>query len=157
MVKLSATIVLCLIISSFAHAAGSNAPKPGPQDKCPVCGMFVSKYPDFVSSILFKDGSSAFFDGPKDLFQCYLDLQRYLPSKKKTDIAALLVSSYYDLASIDARAAYFVVGSDVRGPMGNELIPFGRQSEAQEFLKDHRGKAILRFNEVTPAVLKEMD
>ncbi len=119
--------------------------------------MFVSKYPDFLSSMAFPDGSQAFFDGPKDLFKCYLDVQRYLPSKKKADVGAVFVRDYYNRTLIDARTAYFVVGSDILGPMGSELIPFKQSAEAQEFLKDHHGKLVLRFAEVTPAILEEME
>ena len=58
---------------------------------------------------------------------------------------------------MDARTAWFVVGSDVLGPMGHELVPFAREAEAREFLRDHRGKQVLRFAEVTPALLKALD
>ncbi len=151
-------IILFLFLSGAVALAGvNNPPNPGPKDKCPVCGMFVSKYPDFLSSMAFADGSHAFFDGPKDLFKCYLDVQRYLPSKKKADIGAVHVMDYYNRAVIDARTAYFVVGSDIRGPMGSELIPFRQNAEAREFLKDHHGTLVLRFDEVTPAILKEME
>jgi copper chaperone NosL len=157
MARSSLTIILFLIISAASFAGVNNPPKPRSEDKCPVCGMFVSRYPDFLSSVVFADGSYVFFDGPKDLFQCYLDTQRYLPSKKKADISALMVTDYYNLAVIDARSAYFVAGSDVHGPMGNELIPFSKRVEANEFLKDHHGKIILRFDEVTPAMLKDRE
>jgi len=155
--RFSAAILVFLLIGSLA-AAGANDPvKPGPGDKCPVCGMFAAKYPEFLSQMVFRDGSSAFFDGPKDLFKCYLNRSRYLPSKNKIDVAALFVKDYYSLAVIDARTAFFVVGSDIRGPMGSELIPFRKKAEAAEFQKDHQGKRTLRFNEVTAFLLKEME
>jgi nitrous oxide reductase accessory protein NosL len=53
--------------------------------------------------------------------------------------------------------AFFVIGSDVHGPMGRELIPFGKPTDAEEFRRDHKGKSVLRFSDVTPAVIKGLD
>jgi copper chaperone NosL len=132
-------------------------PKVTDKDKCPVCGMFVAKYPDWTSSVLFKDGSVAFFDGPKDMFKYLFNLKRYNPSKKKEDIEAVWVKDYYNLSFIKAGEAWFVLGSDVFGPMGHELIPMGKESEAKEFFKDHKGKRIIKFNEVSAEILTTLD
>jgi nitrous oxide reductase accessory protein NosL len=58
---------------------------------------------------------------------------------------------------MDARAAWYVIGSDTLGPMGHELVPLKTQAEAEEFRKDHHGKRILRFDDVTPALLENLD
>jgi nitrous oxide reductase accessory protein NosL len=145
----------------FAVTAASADPtsfiKPSPRDKCPVCGMFVAKYPDFVAEIVFKDGSYAVFDGVKDLFKYYLDLARYNPSKKPSDIRSIFITDYYAVQPTDAFSAFFVIGSDVYGPMGRELIPFVTENDAQEFMKDHAGKQVLRFGEVSAELLKTLD
>jgi nitrous oxide reductase accessory protein NosL len=119
--------------------------------------MFVAKYPDFIAVIRFKDGTYAFFDGAKDMFKYYLNLQKYNPNKKPADIASLRVTDYYDLSMIDGLKAFFVVGSDVYGPMGRELIPFSKEADAREFLKDHKGKSLFGFQEVTPALIQTLD
>jgi nitrous oxide reductase accessory protein NosL len=41
--------------------------------------------------------------------------------------------------------------------MGRELIPLAKEAEAREFLKDHKGKRVLRFGEVTAEVVKGLD
>ncbi len=41
--------------------------------------------------------------------------------------------------------------------MGRELIPFGKNQEALEFKRDHKGKEILKFQDITPAVVKGLD
>lgn len=122
---------------------------PAAGDKCPVCGMFVAKYPDWFAMVQFKDGSRAWFDGPKDMFKFVFEAGEYLPGKSAGDIASLEVTEYYGLTRIDARGAYFVTGSDVHGPMGKELVPFKNRQEAEEFARDHRGKAVLTFDEIT--------
>jgi nitrous oxide reductase accessory protein NosL len=130
---------------------------PGKRDKCPVCGMFVAKYPDWVAAIRFTDGSYAVFDGAKDLFKFWLDMAAFDRSRRPADVASIQVTDYYAVKPVDARKAYFVVGSDVLGPMGHELVPFESEADARAFLADHRGRRVLRFDEVGPAVLRELD
>ncbi len=149
--------LLAVALAIPAGAAGPTARKPAAGDKCPVCGMFVAKYPDFAAQMQFKNGSVLHFDGAKDMFKYYLSPGRYLTSRKQGDPTTIHVTSYYSLAPIDGRTAWYVVGSDVFGPMGRELIPFGNEAEAREFLKDHKGKRLLRFGEVTAAIVRELD
>ena len=66
-------IIICILSLSYAVAAEPEPVQPSKKDKCPVCGMFVYKYPDWVGEIIFKDGSIAFFDGAKDLFKFYFN------------------------------------------------------------------------------------
>ena len=146
-----------LLTASLTFASTPEPHRVGPKDKCPVCGMFVAKYPDFTAQIRFRDGATLHFDGAKDMFKLYLNPSRYAPGRKPGDLAAVFVTDYYDLIPVNGFSAYFVVGSDVFGPMGRELIPFARLSQARDFLKDHRGKTILRFREVTPDVLRQLD
>jgi nitrous oxide reductase accessory protein NosL len=131
--------------------------KPGPKDKCPVCGMFVAKYTDFIAVLTFKDGTHAFFDGVKDMMRYYLNLQKYSPSRKRDDITQIRVTDYYSLGFIDGSKAFYVTGSDIYGPMGKELIPFEKEAAAREFLKDHKGKAVLRFQDIDKDVMKGLD
>jgi len=156
MKKFCIFLILCCLTGSLAYAAPKPV-QPNAKDKCPVCGMFVAKYPDFAAQIQFRDGSRAHFDGAKDMFKYHQNLSRYAPGKKAADISAIFVSNYYDLAMVDGFKAFYVTGSDVMGPMGRELIPFARESEARDFLKDHKGKSVLRFNEVTPTIIKLLE
>jgi nitrous oxide reductase accessory protein NosL len=145
-----ATVSFCL--------AGPLAPsKPAPRDKCPVCGMFVAKYPDFIAQVIFRDGTVFYFDGVKDLMKFYFRLDRYSPGRKQDDIAAVWVTDYYRMSPVDGRKAHYVIGSNVYGPMGKELIPFEKKAEAEEFLRDHRGERVLAFGEITPDLLKGLD
>ncbi len=118
--------------------------------------MFVAGYPEMLSEIIFKDGTHAIFDGPKDMFRYYLNMKKYNPAKKINDIDSIYVHEYYNVTFIDGRKAYYVVGSDVYGPMGRELIPFLKETDASAFTKDHKGK-ILRFGDVTEAVVKTLE
>jgi copper chaperone NosL len=128
-----------------------------PKEKCPVCRMFVAMFPDWNARIEFKDATYAIFDGAKDMFKYYLDLKKYNPSKSKNDITAISVMDYDAKTSIDARKAFYVIWSDVYGPMGHEPIPFEKEADAKKFMKEHKGKKILRFKDVGPKVILSLD
>jgi copper chaperone NosL len=140
---------------STSAAAEEKQPKkyrpvsPAAADKCAVCGMFVAKYPGWIAQIIFRDGTIVFFDGPKDLFTCYYNIKKYVPQKSREEIAAMYVTSYYSGAFIGAAEAFYVLGSDINGPMGKELIPCASLAEAGEFMKDHKGGKILAFKQLT--------
>jgi nitrous oxide reductase accessory protein NosL len=154
-------IIILTIIMILAFPITSvgqrHAIRPTMKDKCPVCGMFVAKYPDFVAEILFKDGSYAVFDGAKDMFKYYFNMKKYNHARNQQDVEAVYVTDYYSLNLIDGLGAYYVLGSNVYGPMGKELIPFAKESDAKEFMKDHQGKSMVRFQDVKYDTVKALD
>ena len=119
--------------------------------------MFVAKYPEWVATVLYQDGHAHHFDGAKDLFKYLLDLPRWAPGHQASQIQRIAVSEYYSLTRIDARSAWYVIGSDVLGPMGHELIPLASDEAAQEFMRDHGGRRILRFEQVDLPLLQALD
>ncbi len=143
-----ALIAICLTATGvFA----SDFIKPSMKDKCAVCGMKVSMYPKWVAEIVFNDGTYVAFDGPKDMFRFYFNMSKY-SKKTKADIKEIYVTDYYTTKPVKAtdEDVYFIVGSDVYGPMGVELVPVKGKASAETFMKDHKGKRMLKFNEVTP-------
>jgi len=151
-------VFVALVLFSAASAFAVPKPvKPAARDKCAVCGMFVAKYTDFAAQIHFKNGSVAHFDGSKDLFKFYQQPGSYIKKSTVKDITALYVTDYYSLSLVDGFTAVYVVESDVYGPMGRELIPFAKAKDAREFNRDHKGKRVLSFKEVTPAIIRGLD
>ena len=150
--------LLCLLtFAGPATAAPKASGAPPKNAKCPVCGMLVAKYPDWYGTIVYLDGTTSYFDGPKDLFNYYLNPQKYQPAQKRAEIVAITVKDYYSLTGIGARQAFFVTGSNVLGPMGKELIPFAKKADADGFRADHLGRRLLRFPEVTLELLKTLE
>ncbi len=150
-------LCLSLVFSTAVNAETLDLPKPGPRDTCPVCGMFVAKYPAWVATALYQDGHAHHFDGAKDLFKYLNDLPKWAPGHELKNIALIGVTEYYSVSLIDAHKAYFVVGSDVLGPMGHELIPLETLEDAKEFMKDHKGVRILRFDQIDAALPEKLD
>jgi nitrous oxide reductase accessory protein NosL len=138
-------------------ALSTPAPKPGPMDLCPVCGMLVSKYPNWAATVVWKNGRAQHLDGAKDMFKYLQALPKYASGRNRQDIELIFVTEFYNLEKIDARKALYVMGSDVMGPMGHELVPFATGADAEDFLKEHKGERILRFDEVTPEIVAKVD
>jgi len=157
MKRFAAAILIIVFAASLVWAVERKPVKPAARDKCPVCGMFVAKYPDFVAQVIFQDGSYAVFDGVKDMFKYYLNLQKYAPGKRLEDIASIYVTDYYSLEPVDGFTAWYVAGSDVFGPMGRELIPFSKESDAGGFMMDHLGQSLLRFRDVHAGLIRGLD
>lgn len=149
--------------STAAAAAKSGAPalsaipKPAAMDLCPVCGMVVSKYPNWVATVVWKDGHAHHFDGAKDMFKFLFNLPRYAPGHKAADITHIAVTDFYNLQKVDAHKALFVIGSDVLGPMGHEFVPLATAEDAGDFMKDHKGKRVLRFDEIVSGLPEKLD
>jgi len=118
------------------------------KDKCPVCGMLLYKYPRWISRIEYNDKNVS-FDGVKDMMKYYFE--------HPNNIKDMLVQEYYTQKVINAKKAYYVIGSDIYGPMGNELIAFKDEASAKRFYLDHKGKRILKFDEITPEVVYKLD
>ena len=153
-------MALCLLFSlpaSSLAGAENGPPNPTAKDKCPVCGMFVAKFSDWLAAVRFKDGSYGYFDGAKDMFKFLHQPKKYAQGRTPEDIESVLVRDYYHLSWIDGRKAWYVLGSDVYGPMGKELVPLENEADAKGFLNDHRGTKIIRFSEATPEVVKALD
>jgi len=131
-------------------------------EKCPVCGMFTYKYPKWAAQIFYKNESKEHhfsFDGVKDMMKFYFSPMAWgnYKTSSKSSISKMLVTDYYSQKAIDATTAYYVVGSDVYGPMGDELIPFKHESDAKTFDLDHKGLKILIFKEISKEEVYKLD
>ncbi len=122
--------------------------------KCPVCGMFVSKYPKWVA-MMEMEGKIYYFDGVKDMMKYYIFDGDFIYDRTK--LSKIFVSDYYTLEPIPAKEAFYVVDSNVYGPMGHELIPFKTEKSANIFKDEHQGKVIVKFNEITDRMVMALD
>ncbi|KQB11553.1 nitrous oxide reductase accessory protein NosL [Rhodobacter capsulatus] len=150
-------LALCLPQATRAEATPVNLPKPGPRDTCPVCGMFVARYPDWIATLVFADGVAFHFDGPKDCFKFLNDMPRYAAGRRRDQITAMGVTDYYGLRPIAAETALYAIGSDVLGPMGHDFVPLASDAEAADFMRDHAGKRLLRFADVPADLPAKLD
>lgn len=139
---------VCRSILPHAYDPGSGLPRhaarPVPPDaRCPVCGMFPARSPRWAAQLVFEDGAAHFFDSPVSLLLYLQDVGRYSRGRTGADIRAAYVQDFETRAWVPLDAAWFVHGSDARGPMrAGNLPPFRTAAEAQAFAHAHGGRVL---------------
>ena len=116
------------------------------KDKCPVCGMYPARYPKYKNQIQTKDKSVYHFCSSNCLFAFLENSAKY--AGKNVQPFLIWVIDFQTGSWISGRTAYYVVGSDQKGPMGKEAIVFDKMADAKKFSGAHGGKAII-FTGVT--------
>jgi copper chaperone NosL len=156
MKKITACLIFfCLAAAPFATRSEDSA--MAGKGRCPVCGMYVAMFADWNARVAFRDGETAIFDGAKDMFKYYLNVRKYNSLKSRENIKEISVKDYYTKASINALTAFYVIWSDLYGPMGHEPIPFEKKADAEKFLKEHKGRKILNFQDINDKVITALD
>ncbi|MGE0789405.1 MAG: nitrous oxide reductase accessory protein NosL [Sandaracinaceae bacterium] len=123
----------------FALAACSgDATTP----RCAGCGMLVASDSGWRAGARDASGAELAFDAPKCLF-------RYQLAHPGTEDAWVI--EYYGQTRQRADEVLYVIGSDLEGPMGPDLVPVRDRAEAERLLTDHRGDAILEVADVDRA------
>ena len=150
-------MVICVIALTAAAGRAEEA-VAAPRPRCPVCNMYVDMFAKWNAKVEFKDaGTPAVFCGSKCMFKYYLDFKKYNSAKSRDHVSAVRVKDYASRTESDAYSAHYVIWSDVYGPMGHEPIPFAQKADAQKFLTEHKGKKIVRFQDVSLKMIDSLD
>jgi copper chaperone NosL len=146
---------LPLILVAVLAACSKPAAPVAPQEitagtSCSLDGMTLADFPGPKGQIHYATGKPDFFCDTVEMFSIYLQ-----PEQKKR-ITGIFTQ---DMGKtdwqkpqgqwIDARLAYFVVGSRKNGSMGPTMASFARLQDADNFARQFGGK-VLRFDQVTP-------
>lgn len=124
----SAGFVLAACGASNEEAAAQ------PTDRCAHCGMHIAG--DWLTSGTTRaDGVRVEFDTPKCLFA-------FLGGEAGRGATESWVTEYYGREHRGIDAVVYVDGSDVMGPMGNDLLPIEGRERADGFVRDHGGTVL---------------
>ena len=120
---------------------------------CSLDSMVLSGFPGPKAQIHYATGSPDFFGDTMEMFSIYLQ-----PEQKK-HITGIFTQ---DMGKtdwenpkdnwIDAKQAYYVLGSQKTGSMGPTIASFSLLHDAENFTKQFGGK-VLRFEQVTPEMV----
>jgi len=155
-------IVFTVLISVFVTACSDKdaqqqvihkAVAMESSDECHLCGMLITHFDGPKSEIFRKEQADTVFKfcSTRDMFSYYLD------PENTRNVSQILVhdmskmpwgsDSIDDKYFIDAKIAWYVVGSEKKGAMGKTLASFSLQSDAQAFAKEFGGN-VLSFKDV---------
>lgn len=151
-------LIAILILSSSCGSRSGVVPASATMGKCPVCHMTVKASDDWASEIYYKDGTKLMFESPTDMFAFYLAPQAFKADAAHSDpanIERIMVKDYQTKQAIDARRATLVVKSKVEGPMGPEILPFGKREDAEAFVAVNGGN-LLAFNGILNDTIRDL-
>lgn len=146
--------ILSLIIFLAPTACNKPVAPVAPQaitagTTCSLDGMTLVDFPGPKAQIHYATGSAEFFCDTVEMFSIYLQ-----PEQKKR-ITGIFTQ---DMGKadwenpknnwIDAKHAFYVLGSKKTGSMGPTLAAFSLRSDADTFIKQFGGK-LLQFDQVT--------
>ncbi len=149
-------IVLMAILPIFLSAGDLKVPKNA---KDPLFLWNVNKYGNLVCEIELKNGKKAYFSSVKSMMDFYYRPWYYESYGAKTDkdIKKMLVQDYITGRVIDAKKAYYVFGSRLIGPKGDDLIPLSDMNSVKMFKMKYGGTKVLRFDQITKGLIKYLD
>ena len=137
---------VCRTIAAHPYDPASDLPmqaaRPVPdQARCPVCGMFPARFPRWAAQLIFDDGDAYFFDSPLSLLLYLQDIPRYSKGRSAAHVSASYVQDFDTGQWLPLSSAWFVHGSDAKGPMrAGNLPPFSTPDQAQAFAQAHGGE-----------------
>jgi len=138
-----ALVQLALVTAlSFVSGCGGESTAEA-QQRCDLCGMRVDSTSGWRAGGRAASGEALAFDTPKCLFRRH---------HERGAVSEPWVIEYYSQARRPARDLFFVIGTDLEGPMGRDLVPVAGREAADRLLREHHGERVLSFDEVTPPV-----
>ncbi|MGE4418494.1 MAG: nitrous oxide reductase accessory protein NosL [Sulfurimonas sp.] len=152
----SLVIVLSLWLTSSLSANESYVMDYDKETSCVVRKIKVYENPTWASKIELTNGKKLFFCSPKSMIEFYLQPGRWfdIGVKSEEDFKDILVTDFNTLKTINARGAFFVYGSNVISPAGDDLVPFATYEEAKKFASKHNGKRVMNFNQISDALIR---
>ena len=139
-----------LVLAACGEPAKPALPREIAADTaCSLDGMILLDFPGPKAQIHYDQGEADFFCDTREMFSILLR-----PEQKKRVVAVYT----QDMAKadwtrpegqwIDAKTAFYVIGSPRRGSMGPTVPSFAREADARMFAEQYGGK-VLPFAEVT--------
>ncbi len=146
-------IFLITILSLSAYAYEINFKK---DDVCVMRNLKLSSGPKWVSEIKLHNGKVALFCSAKSMLEFFYKPKTYKEYNyfDKSDIEHMLVTDYITLEAIDATKAYYVYGSSVISPAGDDLVTFKNLNDAKRFSAKNNGRRVLPFDKVSLGLVK---
>ena len=123
---------------------------------CLVRHIPVYKDPKWVAKIEVRNGKIVYFSSPKSMFEFYDRPGKWFDVgvKSERDFSKIVVTDYETLKPINAETAFYVYGSRATSPAGDDLVPLATKESAEIFSKKYSGKRILKFDEVSDALIR---
>ncbi|MDT8338694.1 MAG: nitrous oxide reductase accessory protein NosL [Sulfurimonas sp.] len=156
--KIFASLVIALSLLPISSLSANDSYKMDfdKESTCVVRKMKVYEAPMWVCKIELTNNKKLFFSSPKSMMEFYLQPGRWfdIGVKSEEDFKEILVTDFDTLKPINAKGAFFVYGSNVISPAGDDLVPFATYEAANNFASKHNGKRVFAFNQISAALIR---
>ena len=151
-------LVLILSLNIFAKDSNTTTQKE-PQKLDPVYKLDLKKYPKFSTELILKNGKKIEFASVKSMMNFYFHPEKYpkYGVKSRKEIDKMFVKDYITGKKIDAEDAFYIFGSRLVGPHGDDLIPLSSKTQADLFIKKYGGTRVMRIDKFTFGLIKYLD
>jgi len=118
----------------------------------------LKKYPKFLCEATLENGKKVQFVSVKAMMQVFFH-QKYFLKHKLIDskIKDMFVQDFLSGDKIDAKKALYVFGSRVKGPHGDDLIPFKDKNSEKIFSIKYNGTRTMGFDKITIGLIRYLD
>jgi len=161
MIKMNKKLsILSIVISSLSLTACNEDPTDQiikqavaieKSDGCHLCGMIIEGFPGPKGQLFNKTSDiSHKFCSTRDLFGYLLQPENVRQVKEVYvhDMSKTPWQKPTDEFFINAKDAWFIIGSSKNGAMGETIASFSQQNDAKAFSTEFGGK-LYRFSEIT--------
>jgi len=127
-------------------------------DECHVCGMIITELPGAKAQALESRSTQVHkFCSTQDMLSWWLQPEnQHLKAELYVhDVAKTPWEDPLDEHLIDARSAWYVIGSSLAGAMGPSLVSYSDRQAAQD-LVDAKGGRVLSWEQLDMDVLREL-
>ncbi len=118
----------------------------------------LKKHPKWLCEAELENGKKAQFISVKSMMQVYQHQDYFIKHKLLEDkITKIYVQDYISGKKIEAQKAFYVFGSRITGPHGDDLIPFATRENAGLFVLKHGGTKILPYKKLSTGLIRYLD
>lgn len=124
-------------------------------EECHLCGMIITNFPGPKGEAFQSEGDTVHkFCSTRDLFSFILqpENKRQIKEVYVHDMSKTPWQKPEDEYFIDARTAWYVIGSNQKGAMGKTLASFSEEKHAKVFSKNYGGE-VYKFDDITVDIL----
>ena len=112
--------------------------------------MFPSRIPQCAAGLELRDGRTYYFCSNRCALQTWRQPLTYLGADAV--VSRFVVLDYFSGRPIEAVTAWWIVGSDVVGPMGPALVTLHTRKDVEAFQRRHGGSHIFRLDQIDDAL-----
>ncbi len=139
-------VILLTLVLIINLVADDN--KTAQQKLDPVYKLELDKYPKFSTELILKNGKKIKFSSVKSMMNFYFHPEKYpeYGVKSRKEIDEMFVRDYITGKKIDAKDAFYIFGSKLIEPHGDDLIPLSSKTQVELFMKRYGGSKVLRID-----------